>query len=473
MGRFRGLLAAYGATLTSLVYGLGSAAVLTRLLTVEDYGVWSQYRVVSGLVMTSISLNLGHGFLRFGAGADPDRRRAMLARIIGLQTALVLLATLLALPLADVLGAAVFDRTGAGWWLAVGAWAALMLAQTQLVNSLLMQQRAAVAYNLMSVYRLVALGSLGLLVFWPAVEGAVVVSLAGLAGVTALLAWLARGELSWPRVRDLGLLAEPLRFCLPLLPVQLAMWVVASSDRFFLKAYDGLEAVARYSLVYTFALLVPTIYSAVSSIFLAAVVRWYEAGDEQRVARAFSLAIRAYWVVGSAMLLGLYLGAVPITTWLAGETYAFAGVREVALLVGLGGFLHGLFQICSRLFDLARRSWSVSATWVVAMVLNLLLNAALIPSWGLDGAAIATAVSYAIALSVALAIRPRDIPLDVRAPRLVLYTLGLVALGAATDLSGLTPGLAATFAWATLAGGLALALALGGRVVTLAELRQR
>ena len=51
--RLRGPLAAYGATLAAMVFSLGSAALLTRTLSGEEYGVWSQFRVVSGLVMTT------------------------------------------------------------------------------------------------------------------------------------------------------------------------------------------------------------------------------------------------------------------------------------------------------------------------------------------------------------------------------------------------------------------------------------
>ena len=94
-------MAAYGATVASMVFSLGSAALLTRTLSGEEYGVWSQFRVVSGLMMTALSLNLGHGFLRFGAGASPERRGIIFSHIVGAQLALVALALLVVLPFAD------------------------------------------------------------------------------------------------------------------------------------------------------------------------------------------------------------------------------------------------------------------------------------------------------------------------------------------------------------------------------------
>jgi O-antigen/teichoic acid export membrane protein len=42
VNRLWALLSAYGATFVTLVQGLLSAALLTRLLTVESYGVYAQ-----------------------------------------------------------------------------------------------------------------------------------------------------------------------------------------------------------------------------------------------------------------------------------------------------------------------------------------------------------------------------------------------------------------------------------------------
>ncbi len=471
LSRLRGPLAAYGSTLATLIFSLGSAALLTRTLSTEEYGVWSQFRVVSGLAMTALSLNLGHGFLRFGAGATPARRAEIFSYIVGAQVALVALGLLVVLPFSDALGEMAFGRTGVLLWLGVGAWALLTLVQVQLVNSLLMHTRASRAYGLLTAYRLLTLVAFGALFIWPSVELAVLISVSMLLLVGLALGLSARGELGWPRL-GLGPIRELLAFCLPLLPVQLAMWVVASSDRFFIKHYAGLEAVGRYALVYTFALLIPTIYAAVSGIFMAAIVRWYEAGELERVGGAVSWALRAYIAVGGAMLLGLFLGARPIITWLSKAEYAFEGVEVVALAIGAGGFLFGLFQILTRLYDLAKRPWSISAIWVSAMALNLVLNALWIPSRGVLGAALATVVSYALTFTLACVLRPREVTLRPALVSILLYLLGLLGLAwVAPRALPVDAGLGSTFALATLCGVLALVWSWACRLVIPAEIR--
>ena len=471
LSRLRGPLAAYGSTLATLIFSLGSAALLTRTLSTEEYGVWSQFRVVSGLAMTALSLNLGHGFLRFGAGATPARRAEIFSYIVGAQVALVTLGLLVVLPFSDALGEMAFGRTGVLLWLGVGAWALLTLVQVQLVNSLLMQTRASRAYGLLTAYRLLTLVALGALFIWPSVELAVLISVSMLLLVGLALGLSARGELGWPRL-GLGPIRELLAFCLPLLPVQLAMWVVASSDRFFIKHHAGLEEVGRYALVYTFALLIPTLYGAVSGIFMTAIVRWYEREEYERVGAAVSWAMRAYVAVGGAMLLGLFVGARPIITWLSKAEYAFEGVEQVALSVGIGGFLFGLFQILTRLYDLAKRPWIISGIWVSAMLLNLVLNALWIPSMGALGAALATAESYGVTFTLAWSLRPRAVALRPAVGSVAIYLLGLGGLSwAAGWLLGEDASLVVIFSVATAAGALALLWSWTCRLVIPAEIR--
>jgi O-antigen/teichoic acid export membrane protein len=99
----------------------------------------------------------------------------------------------------------------------------------------------------------------------------------------------------------------------------------------------------------------------------------------------------------------------------------FEGIREVVAAVAGGGFLFGLYQLLSRLFDLAKRPWSISLTWMIAMGVNLGLNVLLIPSYGVAGAAGATVLSYALSLGIATALRPDVVPLHIPLGRMALH----------------------------------------------------
>ena len=66
------------------------------------------------------------------------------------------------------------------------------------------------------------------------------------------------------------------------------------------------------------------------------------------------------------------------------------------------------------------------------MVVNLLLNVLLIPPLGVAGAALATAVSYALSLGVALLMRPQVVPLSGNLMPMLLH--GVVVSGLVTSV---------------------------------------
>ena len=471
LDRFRGPLAAYMATAAAMIFSIASAAILTRTLSGADYGTWTQYRVVSNLLVTGLSLNLGHGFLRFGPGASMERRKELFSSIIGLHILLVVVALALILPFADELGASVFGRAGMFLWVAAAGTALLTAVQGQMVNGLHIQSLSASAYSLVASYRIVSLLALLALFVWASVEVAVGITLLMLVFLILALGWRGRSSWSLPSFR-FGPIRELLAFTLPLLPVQLAMWVVSSSDRFFIQHHLGLEDVGRYALVYTFALLIPAIYGSVSGLFMTAIVRWYESDERARVGDVIGLAMRAYIAVGTAMLAGLYLGARPIITWIARAEYAFDGLEEVALTVGAGGFFYGLLQLVTRLYDLAKWTWAISGIWLAAMILNLVLNSLWIADFGLLGAAVATLVSYGFAIVIGWLFRPREIVLRASMMRLLLYLCGLVLGVWAVRSSSLATGdLGVVFSVATACGALALVWAQVSGLISVADIR--
>lgn len=71
------------------------------------------------------------------------------------------------------------------------------------------------------------------------------------------------------------------------------------------------------------------------------------------------------------------------------------GARLV-FLVALGSIFQGLFMINRIGFDLAKQTRFASIALAIGAPSNLVLNAVLIPRFGLDGAAAATAVTFFI-----------------------------------------------------------------------------
>jgi O-antigen/teichoic acid export membrane protein len=197
---------------------------------------------------------------------------------------------------------------------------------------------------------------------------------------------------------DRGALRELLRAGLPSLVIASGQWVLLSLDSLFLSAFHGAGAVGVYGLAYAVGSVLLLVSGVLNLFFFPTLVRLVAraaADTSAFVASIMRLTIALLGIlVAGAVLLGPWALA-----WLTGPAYAEAGrvlpaiVVSFALLV----FTH-LLQALP--LALQRKSGPLARCYVAAALLNLVLDAALIPRFGLGGAAAATLASYAFAAAL-------------------------------------------------------------------------
>ncbi|MDE6775590.1 MAG: polysaccharide biosynthesis C-terminal domain-containing protein [Ruminococcus sp.] len=196
-----------------------------------------------------------------------------------------------------------------------------------------------------------------------------------------------------------SLAKEMMKFALPLIPT-IVMWTVTSlSDRLFIsymkgtKAELGLDAAGLYGV----ANKIPNLISMVSTIFFQA---WnMSAISENESSDRSSFYERVYSAYESVLFIaaaGLMLFIKPITNLLInsdnfeeyGRVYMYTPVLIIAVVfMALNQFLGGIYTVTKHTLN----SFTTSAT---ACLVNLLLNFILIPELGIQGAALATFLSY-------------------------------------------------------------------------------
>lgn len=186
--------------------------------------------------------------------------------------------------------------------------------------------------------------------------------------------------------------------------------------------------------------------------FSAAMLPWFAAREagEERLATGFELGTKATAAVLVPVGLVFVLFAEPLIEVLYGSRYAPA-VEPLRLLGAMVVFL-GINDLAAVLLIARERPLAFARVVGVVLVLNVALNAALIPSYGASGAAFTAALS-ALVLCVLGFVLVRSLTGRVR----LLRPLGAaVAGGAAMTAAVLLPGLPALPAAA--AGGIAYAL---------------
>jgi O-antigen/teichoic acid export membrane protein len=207
----------------------------------------------------------------------------------------------------------------------------------------------------------------------------VIMGLAGLAAAPASLAVL-------PSAALIRLL---LRTSVPLIPANLAVWVLTYGDRLFLPRSVAFQEIGLYDiankLASALALLVEPFKSAWGPFALSI-------QQDPNAPRTYSKVLTYYCIVGLGLGLGLSLFAHEALLILT--TPQFVGAERYIWLLALTSLSSGFALIVTigLLIEkkLAQVAWLVTA----AAALNTLLNFLLIPPLGVLGAAAATALAY-------------------------------------------------------------------------------
>jgi len=165
------------------------------------------------------------------------------------------------------------------------------------------------------------------------------------------------------------------------------VFLLLKSDFFLIQYFLGDAAVGTYRVAVNFADMMQRLPDVAGAVLLAKVVRSEDGGRlSLRVARGvlfFSLVAALFLLLWGPWLIGLLFPAytaayAPLTWMLPGLIFLGFGSVFNTKLAGLG--------------------YPPATQWApaLAFVLNLLLNAYLIPRLGLEGAALSTSISYAL-----------------------------------------------------------------------------
>jgi O-antigen/teichoic acid export membrane protein len=412
---------------------------------------------------------LGHAFLRFSAASTKAERTNLLFAVLGVQTTLTIISFVLAIFSSSAVSELLFGVRDSSLLFLLFASTLLTLTTSQWTNNLFADQRASLAYGLNLAAALLATSfAVGGALLLHTVVGSVLGLVLAQGSMLLIQMWVQRSEVLYFVLPSFRKLLPLLRYTYPLFIVQIGSWVLFASDRFFLVRYFGPETAGRYGLVYSIASMTQLLISSILSMFFASVVRLYEDGHTVQLRQAFSRTIRLYWVGGLAFVCGASASSTAVIQLLGTREYLFETLPWVMALVGMGSFLVGIYQVISRTYDLAKKTLRLAAIWAVALLLNLALNAALIPHWGMMGAAIVTVISYLFAITLATLLRPRLNVFDLPLPKMLFHAI--LSLSGALLLAG-SSSIAAALLLGTLMALASVVVAFALGIVPLRGLR--
>jgi len=256
---------------------------------------------------------------------------------------------------------------------------------------------------------------------------------------------------------DRELIRRLMRFGLPTMPAELSLYLLNFVDRIIILRAAGAAEVGLYSLAVKFA-------QGVNVIVRGFQLAWpplaYSIRDDDEARRAYA-AVVTYFVAGCAFVVtGMWLLSRWIVRLLAAPE--FFGSYEAIGLIATGVTLYALYMVLVVILGRTGRTEFNFPATIAALIANVALNLALVPSLGIVGAGLALVASYVVVVALMYVFTQRlfAVPYEWgRLARVALVSAALVGLGELAMPTAGAAGLAgrvvlwALYPLALLAGG--------------------
>lgn len=367
--------------------------LITRFLTPAEFGALSMFLVVNGLFFAVIGMgihtNISKNFFAVS--------RNELAVLIGNMLFILFVVSLVIL--AGCLGLAVtvdeLFSMPAELWLAFPVLSFMMMVNTINLTLLRNEGRAYVyaGFEVFNTFLSLAVTVVLLVVFdfgWYSQVIGLLVANAVFFLVAIWYIWR-RHYLKFTLRRDV--IKSILQLSLPLIPHVLGGVVIAVSDRIFIERMVGLEAVALYSIGYSFGMVVGLFTDA----FVKAWTPWFFKvlqNPTDSVRREVVRYTYGYFL-GVFALAGLIaFFAIVLLPYVVHDS--FLGASDYIFWVSMGCAAQGVYKIFFPYLVHINKTSFLAVSTVFSACLNLILNYFFILKFGAIGAAYSTLLSYVL-----------------------------------------------------------------------------
>lgn len=399
----------------------------TNVLSTTQYGTIDLVFTICNVVVPIITFNIGESVMRFSLDKDADHDRI---QSIGMFVILISLV----LGVIGVPAAFLFDTTKS-YCLYIYLYS-VSLGISQIVICNLRGKELLLDYaisNIIHTITIAIFNILFLLYFRWGVIGYFVAYI--LSNVITIIYASVRGKF-FNVIRhfsfDKDLFFEMIKYSLVLIPTSFMWWIMNSSDRIMVTAMIGVAANGIYAISYK----VPNLLSTFSTIFNQAwsysAIKENESLDRVEYNNLVYDRMVRILVICTA---GLILVMKPFLKIYVSENYYEAWKYTPFLLIGLTFTTLGTFLSTS--YTVNKDSKGFLFSGMTGAGINVLLNALLIPTLGVYGAAIATCISYISTFAYRAIDTHKYLPLKIlRKDHLVYYSC-LVIMGGSMFVDGI------------------------------------
>lgn len=367
--------------------------ILTKTLSIEEYGIWVQIIVTVGLVPSIVMLGLPYTMVRFLAGAkklEEIQEGFYLIAFIILITSTV--ASSLLFLFSNSIAAILLDKNVT----IVKLLSIIILIEC--FNSLLVNFfRTFQQIRRYSIFVIIKTYSQLIVVGYFVLSGYGIVGAVYGILITDFIAFLSMATLIISeigfKIPDFANVREYLSFGLPTIPGSLSSWVITSSDRYVIGIILGTSFVGYYSPGYALGSIMNMFMAPLGLLLPAILSRYYDDKNLGAVKLILKYSLKYFLLLAIPSAFGLSLLSKPILEILSTPEIALEGYL-ITPFVALSTVFFGAIAVINHILVLEKRTAITGSIYILAALLNLILNLILIPYVGILGAAIATLMAY-------------------------------------------------------------------------------
>ena len=396
------------------LFGLITLPILTKTLSPDLYGVWVQIGVTIGLLLTFITLGFQVSVVRFLSGNEDKQSVSSLFHLmLGIVLLNGLIIVLITFFFQNALSSFIFaDVSFHRFVPLIGLW--LMAQAIYAMDIAFIRSRSKIKLLALINIGLSALHILilyfVLIVFTGSIETVLILYILTTV-ILSVIIYLFEVVITVGisiKVRDLKHTVKDLfKFSLPFIPNGALMWILASSDRYFIVHLLSLSENAVYSVAYSLVNVLSLFYMPLGFVAYPLLVEFWEKNQKSVVRDILEKSTRAYIFFIIPSIFGLYVLGSKLILILATSDYIVPST--LILWISLGILFLGIYQINVYIIHLIKKTYYNTIIFSIAAVINIILNYFFIKAIGIGGAAISTFITYLFLASVVTLLARKEV----------------------------------------------------------------
>lgn len=385
------------AKLFTALTGLITFPLLTKNLSVADYGLIALFTTTLGLLTTLNKMGIQHSIIRFQQQLGYASFITNCLHIIGL----LILITSVFILVAGSFAGLFTDHVLLSWpaLLLITASAVMQAIQSFTINLLVSQEKSLGVLLLDSCYRILSLSGIVIIILFinaTPIGFIYAVFSADCLLTFGILIWLKKQALFKFYQRELlkkDVMLGMLAFGLPMLGYEMSNMVHAFADRFLIEYMLGTQWLGLYSVPYNMAMLIGTVlFGGLATAIVPTYLRTWENEGKAATEALLNKINRFLLLLAPPIICGQIVVAEPLIELLATKDYLSSA--HLLPVITAGVLLFNTSIIFAAGMQIKKDSKRIFRIVLEATALNLILNLVSIPAYGLEAAAVNTLIGY-------------------------------------------------------------------------------